>query len=108
MSRTFRRKPNRKTFDKDRYDRYMSYNTRYHFGDRWMFDHDAKVKRIAEVVFHTDAGTVRFKEPGPSWYRNLYVERPTRRYNKLELKKYMADPEYEPMVESMGKLVYWT
>lgn len=63
-------------------------------------------KRIAK--YHSDGEVHNFKEPGPSWFRNLTNTRPIRRYNKNELKKYLADQEYEPMCESMGKLEYWT
>ena len=63
-------------------------------------------ERMAE--YHSDAGTTNFKEPGPSWYRKLTTERPLRRRNKNELRKFILDNDYEPMIESKGRLDYWT
>lgn len=63
-------------------------------------------KRLAH--YHSDAGTIRCKEPGPRFWRNLTAERPLRRYNKQELKKFMKDSDYEPMCLEMGELEYWT
>lgn len=59
-------------------------------------------------VFYSDSYGCSFKEPGPSWFRNLYTERPTRRYNREELRKFMLDNEYEPMCVVKPKLLYWT
>lgn len=63
-------------------------------------------KRIAR--YRSDAGTHNFKEPGPSWFRNLYTERPNRRKAKRELQKFLRDTEYEPMIEAKPPLEYWT
>jgi hypothetical protein len=53
--------------------------------------------------------TVRFKEPGPAWFRNLFEERPLRRSSKRELQKFMADEDYEPIIDArQRKRVYWT
>lgn len=53
--------------------------------------------------------TIRFKEPGPSWFRNMFEERPLRRASKRELQRYMANEEYEPMVDARSrKRIYWT
>jgi hypothetical protein len=49
-----------------------------------------------------------FKEPGPAWFRNLCSDRPLRRDVKNELKKFMSNPNYEPIIVSKGKLPYWT
>lgn len=58
--------------------------------------------------FHSDMGTTSFKEPGPHWFRNLYSDRPLRRHNKNELRKYILDPDYEPICLEYWKLDYWT
>jgi hypothetical protein len=63
-------------------------------------------KKLAK--YHSDTGTIRHKEPGPSWFRNLYTERPLRRRNKKELNKFLKDSEYDPMCDVRGKLEYWT
>jgi len=69
---------------------------------------NSKEYKKGKARFHSDAGTTRCKEPGPSWYRNLTTERPLRRKSKRELQKFMLDPNYEPIVEEKGKLDYWT
>ena len=53
--------------------------------------------------------TWRFKEPGPSWFRNLFEERPLRRTSKRELQRYMANEDYEPIIDPKPrKKIYWT
>ncbi len=52
---------------------------------------------------------IRFKEPGPSWFRNLFEERPLRRCSKREIQRYMKDEEYEPLIDPKPrKKIYWT
>ena len=79
-------------------------------GDSYRFfykkdSHEGK-KRIAK--YFSDAGTHRFKEPGPSWFRNLFTQRPLRRHGKRELQKFLFDPEYEVIIEEKPPLEYWT
>ena len=49
-----------------------------------------------------------FKEPGPSWFRNFFVERPQRREAKRQLQKYLLNSEIEVILNSKDPLVYWT
>jgi hypothetical protein len=98
---------------------YYSVPTAYYesWNDRWVYRYlwerfyhyptEEEMKK-AEAVFHSDAGTWDFKEPGPRWFRNQFETRPSRRKNKRELQKYMLDPEYEPMCFTKGPLEYWT
>lgn len=71
-------------------------------------DKNTKEYKKALAKFHSDAGVVTFKEPGPSWFRNLYSERPQRRKAKRELKKFMLDNEYEVILNNKEPLQYWT
>ena len=71
--------------------------------------------------------THKFKEPGPSWFRNLFSTRPLRGKARKELHKFMRSVPigynsygkevhflqvmnecYEPIIESKGKIPYWT
>lgn len=81
----------------------------YHYLWGW-FDHYPTKEEMAkaEAEYHSDGGTTSFKEPDPSWFRNMFETRPTRRKNKREIQKYMLDPEYEPMCFTKGPLDYWT
>ncbi len=72
------------------------------------YDKNSKEYRKGAAKFHSDAGTTTCKEPGPSWFRNLYTERPIRRQSKKEIRKFMLDPDYEPIIDKKGKLEYWT
>lgn len=63
-------------------------------------------KKLAKYL--SDAGTHNFKEPGPHWFRNLYSDRPLRRKGAREIQKFMQNNEYEPMIDEMPKLPYWT
>jgi len=62
-------------------------------------------KRLA--VFHSDK-YIRFKEPGPAWFRNLFTERPQRREAKRQLDLYLRDPETVVILNAKDKLDYWT
>lgn len=68
--------------------------------------HEKEYKR--QLARHHRDQWVSFKEPGPHWFRNLFTDRPLRRDSKRELQKFMLDPDYEPIIESKGKLEYWT
>jgi hypothetical protein len=72
------------------------------------FERGSKEYKKGKARFHSDMGTTSFKEPGPHWFRNLFSDRPLRRHDKNELKKFMLDPEYEPMCNAYWKLDYWT
>ena len=106
MSRTYRRQKG--------YNR----NLAWHVGDwvklegfttRWLrpLPKDSVEYRKGLAVYHSDK-TSSFKEPGPSWFRNMFSERPMRRRNKRELLKFMRVPDYEPMVFDKYPLEYWT
>lgn len=74
------------------------------------FQHDPKSKegkrRLA--VYHSDTGTHNFKEPGPSWFRNLFTERTQRREAKRQCNLYLRDTEYVVILNSKDPLEYWT
>ena len=72
------------------------------------YNKNSKTGRKMAKVAMSDAKTTNSKEPGPSWARNLWSQRPYRRSSKRELQKYMNNPEYEPMILAMEPLPYWT
>lgn len=118
MSRTYRRKkalnkhePTFWTYDFVPTLYYEMWNGRYVYRYIWeRFDHYPTKEEMAKVraEYLSDGGTTNFKEPGPSWFRNVFETRPSRRKNKREIQKYMLDPEYEPMCFTKGPLDYWT
>lgn len=67
------------------------------------------IERHREILakYHAD-GYRGHKEPGPSWFRNLTVQRPARRGGREELRKFLLDPEYDPNIVAMPYLEYWT
>lgn len=69
--------------------------------------HSIEYKK-GKAKFHSDSGTWKHKEPGPRWFRNLTSERPLRRKHKLEIYKFIKNPDYDPDIVSKGKLEYWT
>lgn len=69
---------------------------------------NSKTGRRLIAVARSDAATHNCKEPGPGWFRNLYVARPLRRKAKNEIHKFMINPDYEPMILSDPPLPYWT
>lgn len=106
MSRTYRRKGG------------DTYQLKWFIRD-WEFDENGNSVLVQYIKggkkyneglarYHSDGGTSNFKEPGPSWFRNLFTERPQRQYNRRELKKFMQNVEYEPMIINKGHVPYWT
>jgi hypothetical protein len=69
---------------------------------------DSNTGRKLIAIARSDAATHNCKEPGPGWFRNLYVARPLRRKAKNEIHKFMLDPDYEPMILTDPPLPYWT
>lgn len=57
--------------------------------------------------FHSDKSN-NFKEPGPSWFKNLCTIRPERRRTKRELNKFFNNTEYEVQLYSKYFYKYWT
>lgn len=68
---------------------------------------DSKEYKKGKARYHSDA-LRQFKEPGPAWFRNLFVERPQRREAKRQLRKFMLDQDYEVILNGKDPLVYWT
>jgi hypothetical protein len=73
----------------------------------WEVPKPQKEQRRIDALEHRDRSSY-FKEPGPAFFRNLYTERPLRRESKRQLKKFLLTPEFEVILDSKGKLEYWT
>lgn len=103
MSRTYRRK-----------NKVGNHWGSFYYTGKWEglvfvpYTKNSKEYKKGAAKFHSDAGTTSCKEPGPSWFRNLFTERPLRRHSKREIRKFMLDPDYEPIIDKKGKLEYWT
>lgn len=80
----------------------------YRFNRRVPLDPGTREYRRKSARYHSDAGTTNFKEPGPSWFRNMFCERSQRRDAKQQLKKYMLNEEYEVCLMAKNPLPYWT
>lgn len=109
MSRTYRRKNTTRVGWATTLEYHTSDFVKTESGWQWVpYPKDSKEYKKGYAKYHGDHGTHNFKEPGPSWFRNLFSTRPERRKAKRELHKYMMNDEYEPMIDSKGKLPYWT
>ena len=107
MSRTYRRKYG----DQSEKEFYTSDWVRIDGSwrsERIPLNPNSKEYKVGLSKFHGDHGTHNFKEPGPSWFRNLYAQRPHRRSAKNELRKFLTNSEYEPIIDDMPYLPYWT
>lgn len=124
MSRTFRRKSG------DSQEKwYTSTLLRNDAGyyDSVPYPKDSKEYKKGYAKYHGDHGSHNCKEPGPSWFRNMFSTRPLRGKSRRELHKFIRSVPvaytgdgrevfflqvmnecYEPMIDSMGKLSYWT
>jgi len=131
MSRTYRRKKGsakHRAFGSLAEYTTERVSTRFWFGATYdvPLDPTTKEYKIKRSEYYRDK-THNFKEPGPSWFRNLFSTRPLRGKARQELHKFMRsipigytgyskdldflqvkDDCYEPMIESKGKLPYWT
>lgn len=110
MSRTYRRTKNPNSFWHSRKDSWCSTWERVLPGvyELKPIPKDTDEYARKSAYYHSDAYTHECKEPGPAWYRNLYTERPQRRFNKNELRKYMLNEDYEPMCVEMERMPWWT
>lgn len=117
MSRTYRRKKKLSNGWTD-FEWYTSYRV-YPWEDerslngyivsiRVSYPKGSKEYKKGVARFHSDGETNHCKEPGPSWWRREYHQRPYRRDAKNELRKFVLDEEYEPMIDEMPVLDYWT
>lgn len=61
-------------------------------------------KRLSK--YHSDSGKY-MNWNGPNWYQRLYVQKPYRRRSDRELQRFISDNEYEPMIESKPKRIYY-
>jgi hypothetical protein len=131
MSRTYRR---RKGSAKYRAFGSLAEYTTERVGTRFWFgasytvplDPNTQEYKIKRSEYYRDKPH-NFKEPGPSWFRNLFSTRPLRGKAKKELHKFVRSvPKvytakgkecyflqvmnecYEPVIDSKGKLPYWT
>lgn len=113
MSRTYRRKKNNKsrvhTFHYAVFFPKMANCKEWYWYYNELFTHypTKRERKRAKARFHSDK-TYSFKEPGPSWFRNLFAQRPYRRESKNELRKVVQDKNYDPVIENKPKVPYWT
>ena len=76
--------------------------------DKILLESNSKEYEYASAKFHSDTGTHSHKEPGPSWFRNLYSQRPHRRQSRINLQRYVQGEDFDVIIEDKPKLPYWT
>lgn len=129
MSRTYRRKSGHSNgwIDEGWYTSELVRSEHGYFYIRVPYPKDSKEFKKGYAKYHGDHGSHNCKEPGPSWFRNLFSTRPLRGKARKELHKFMRSVPlvytvegkechflqvmnecYEPIIDSMGKLPYWT
>jgi len=133
MSRTYRRKTTDRVNWACELEHYISevvFSDYTRFSSSWVrvyYPKASKAYKKGLARYHSDGATNNFKEPGPSWFRNLFSDRPLRRKAKNELRKFMISVPvaftgdgrevdflqvmnecYEPNIPSKDKLPYWT
>ena len=130
MSRTYRRKTTNRVNWACDLEHYISEHIRIEGTYKYVrvpYPKASKAYKKGIARYHSDGATNNFKEPGPSFFRNLFSDRPLRRKAKNELRKFMISVPvaftgdgrevdflqvmnecYEPNIPSKGKLPYWT
>ena len=71
-------------------------------------DQNSSAGKLKINKYHRDNDTSHYKEPGPSWFRNLETERPQRREAKRQLRKYLQGEDIEVILNPKDPLDYWT
>jgi len=106
MSRTYRRKSGDQTNLNWATHEFKRLPGTWHW-ERVPLDPQSKEYKASVARYYSDR-QYTFKEPGPSWFRRLFTERPQRRHAKRELNKYLLDPDYEVILNEKDPLEYWT
>lgn len=113
MSRTYRRKSGDQSWldcaltDYVYYDDHTGTRRYWGFHQRIKIDPRSPEGRKIVAKYRSDKGKP-YKEPGPSWFHRLYVQRPYRRRANEEIRHAMLDDEYEPMIETKPHRPWWT
>lgn len=62
-------------------------------------------KRLARL--HSDVKFSVTNWKGPSWFHNMFSQKPHRTKARAELRKFLENPEHEVILESKPPRVYW-
>lgn len=95
MSRTYRRKNAKYLVEECRVLRTLDNTGPWHEWEWIEEDPKSKEGKKRLAKFYSDNPQCIFNWYGPSWFHNLYAQRPYRRECKREIKKYLKDPEYD-------------
>lgn len=108
MSRTYRRKKaNKHSWISEGWYTSEFIDTEAGFR-RVPFPKHSKEYKQGLAKYRADHGTTNLKEPGPSWFRNLFYTRPSRVAIRGELAKFRKDSSYEVISDPICYLPYWT
>lgn len=93
--------------DLEKYDKVVSprWVSSYDFVD---IHYDPKSKLGKKLInrYHSDVNRYHGGK-GPGWFYNLYCQKPYRQEARKEIKKSLLDDEYEVILPSKPKAVYW-
>lgn len=106
MSRTYRRKGG----DKSDLEWQTSKMVRVPGYYIWYWEKmDPKSKEYKKAVnkYHSDGGHYHYGGNGPGWWITLISQRPHRRNARMQLQKWLLDPDYEVIINSKDPLPYW-
>jgi len=107
MSRTYRRKSGFGKTDLSR--RLVDWaNVTLSYPDPPSIDPKSEEGKRRLAKYHSDGGTHSFNEPGPTWFRTMFVERPQRREAKAKIHRYVRDENYVVILNAKNPLDYWT
>lgn len=106
MSRTYRRKSPHGLADLK--DSLFAYdNWPCNWIDPTPIDPKSKEGKEKIARYHSDATTSNNTEPGPSWFRALYTERPQRREARREIHRYFRNENHEVILNGKNRLERW-
>ena len=106
MSRTYRFNKNADWMERDVLRDLVRLEKTWHWV-RQPIERNSREGRKKLAKFHSDKKHHWMNYRGPSWFRREFAQKPYKVRAKAELHRYMRDPDYEVVIESMPHLPYW-
>lgn len=112
MSRTYRFRKSKKdlvhsSWVLTKWEDIRDAESRYRYCIKVSIDRKSVEGKKKLALFHSDKQKGFYNGRGPNWFFTEYCQKPYRANAREQLHKAMKDPEYEVMLLSKPKRIYW-